>query len=159
MGVRTDPRPGWQVAELLLMASRVLTEEIHARLAEQGHPSTRPAHGFALQAIGSDGTTAGELARALGLTKQGAAKLADELERQGYVVRSQDPDDRRRKTIVRTDRALEFLALSAREFDTVTAAWRRTLGHQRFAQLCDDLELVVRASSNDGSLPALRPIW
>jgi DNA-binding MarR family transcriptional regulator len=75
------------------------------------------------------------------------------------VVRSKDPHDRRRKTILRTDRALEFLALSAVEFDTMTEAWRRTLGQQRFAQLCDDLELVVRASRDDGQLPALRPIW
>ena len=46
------------------MALRTLTEGAHSRLAQLGHPGTRPAHAFAFQTIGTDGTTAGELARA-----------------------------------------------------------------------------------------------
>ncbi|HXO23629.1 MAG TPA: hypothetical protein VN870_03555, partial [Streptosporangiaceae bacterium] len=32
--------------------------ELHAELARRGHPDLRPAHGFALQAIGPSGATA-----------------------------------------------------------------------------------------------------
>jgi DNA-binding MarR family transcriptional regulator len=144
---------------LLLMALRTLTEGAHERLAHLGHPGTRPAHAFAFQAIGADGATAGELARTLGVTKQAAAKMTDELERAGYVARTHDPSDGRRKLIVLTRRAVEFLELSAAEFDAIVEQWRRTLGQRRLERLLDDLETAVRASQDDGSLPPLRPIW
>ena len=141
------------------MALRVATEGVHSRLAQFGHSGTRPAHAFAFQAIGADGTTAGELARALGITKQAAAKMTDELETAGYIARTRDPSDGRRKLIVLTPRAVEFLELSAVEFDAIAARWRETVGERRFERLLDDLENIVRASREDGSLPPLRPIW
>jgi DNA-binding MarR family transcriptional regulator len=144
---------------LLLMALRVATEGAHSRLARFGHSGTRPAHAFAFQAIGADGTTAGELARALGITKQAAAKMTDELETAGYIARTRDPSDGRRKLIVLTPRAVEFLELSAVEFDAIAARWRETVGERRFERLLDDLNKIVRASRDDGSLPPLRPIW
>lgn len=141
------------------MALRVATEGAHGRLAQLGHPGTRPAHAFAFQAIGADGTTAGELARALGITKQAAAKMTDELETAGYIARTPDPSDGRRKLLVLTPRAVEFLELSAAEFDAIAERWRETVGERHFERLLDDLEKVVRASRDDGSLPPLRPIW
>lgn len=144
---------------LLLMALRVATEGAHSRLAQFGHSGTRPAHAFAFQAIGADGTTAGELARALGITKQAAAKMTDELETAGYIARTRDPSDGRRKLIVLTPRAVEFLELSAVEFDAIAARWRETVGERGFERLLDDLDKIVRASRDDGSLPPLRPIW
>jgi DNA-binding MarR family transcriptional regulator len=152
-------RPGWQAVVLLLMALRVVTEGAHSRLGQLGHPGTRPAHAFAFQAIGADGTTAGELARALGITKQAAAKMTDELETAGYIARTRDPSDGRRKLIVLTPRAVEFLELSAVEFDAIAERWRETVGERHFERLLDDLEKIVRASRDDGSLPPLRPIW
>jgi DNA-binding MarR family transcriptional regulator len=141
------------------MALRVVTEGAHSRLAQLGHPGTRPAHAFAFQAIGADGTTAGELARELGITKQAAAKMTDELETAGYIARTRDRSDGRRKLIVLTPRAVEFLELSAAEFDAIAERWRETVGERRFEQLLDDLEKMVRVSREDGSLPPLRPIW
>ena len=45
----------------------------------------RPAHGYAFQAIGAYGATATELGRRLGVTKQAAGQMVDELVRLGYV--------------------------------------------------------------------------
>lgn len=159
MGGDRASRPGWQAVVLLLMALRAATEGAHARLDQLGHTGTRPAHAFAFQAIGADGTTAGELARALGVTKQAAAKMTDELETAGYISRTRDPSDGRRKLIVLTPRAVEFLELSAAEFDAIAERWRETVGERRFERLLDDLEKMVRASRDDGALPPLRPIW
>ncbi|WP_425569417.1 MarR family transcriptional regulator [Nonomuraea salmonea] len=44
-----------------------------------------------MQAIGPDGTTAVELGRALGVSKQAAGKTIDTLESAGYVERTADP--------------------------------------------------------------------
>jgi DNA-binding MarR family transcriptional regulator len=43
--------------------------------------------------------TAGELARATGLTSGAITTLIDRLERAGYVVREGDPEDRRRRYV------------------------------------------------------------
>ena len=47
----------------------------------------RPAHGFAMQAIGLRGATATEAGRRLGISKQAAGKTIDRLEELGYVRR------------------------------------------------------------------------
>src|SRR4051794_4157947 len=112
----TDP-PGFELPLRLLLGFRVLIDGLHAELARQGHPDVRPAHGFVLQAVGRHGTTAVELGRRLGVTKQAAAKHVEALERLGYLRRAADAADARRKLIRLTDRGVDCLARSARIFD------------------------------------------
>lgn len=119
--------PGWQLALLLLAGFRDLVDETHRRLAEQGHAGARPAHGFALQAIG-DGATNADLATSLGVTKQAAAKTIASLEREGYVERSNDSTDARRRIVCPTERGADLLSLSAAAFQDAVAAWRQRVG-------------------------------
>jgi hypothetical protein len=44
---------GYELPLLLFAGFRSVIDELHAELARQGHPDARPAHGFAMQAIGS----------------------------------------------------------------------------------------------------------
>ena len=127
----------------LLLGFRVLIDELHAELARQGHPDMRPLHGFVLQAIGPDGTTAVALGRRLGVSKQAAGKTVDALERMGYVAREADPGDARRKTIRVTARGADCLRRSARIFDDLRAGWAATLGEERLRALEDDLRAVT----------------
>ena len=80
-------------------------------------------HGYVFQAIGPDGTTAADLGRRLGVSKQAAGKTIDTLERLGYVERGADPVDARRKIVRLTDRGTDCLARSARIFDRLRADW------------------------------------
>lgn len=139
----SSARPGYELPLRLLLGFRVLIDELHAELARQGHPDVRPLHGFVFQAIGPDGTTAVELARRLGVTKQAAGKTIDALERMGYVVRAPDPRDARRKTIRLTERGIDCLARSARIFEQLRAGWAETLGEDRLRALEDDLRAVT----------------
>ena len=107
---------------------RAGADELHAELARRGHPEVRPAHGFALQAIGPGGATAAETGRRLGNSKQAAGKTIDRLEELGYVHRSGDAADRRRKLVRLTPRGVEVLALSAMIFDDIRSRWAGTLG-------------------------------
>jgi hypothetical protein len=66
-------RPGYELPLLLAGGFRLLIDELHEHLAEQGHPELRPVHGFALQAVGRDGATVSEIGRRLGVSKQAAA--------------------------------------------------------------------------------------
>jgi len=95
----------------------------------------RPAHGFALQAIGLGGATATEAGRRLGVSKQAAGKTIDRLEELGYVHRSGDDADRRRKLARLTPRGVEVLALSAMIFEDIRSRWAGTLGAARLSDL------------------------
>ena len=138
----TDP-PGFELPLRLLLAFRVLIDELHGELARQGHPDMRPMHGFVFQAIGPGGTTAAELGRRLGISKQAAGKAVDTLERLGYLERGPDPADARRKVVRLTGRAVDALELSARIFDDLRARWAEILGAERLRAMEADLRQVT----------------
>ncbi|WP_433244494.1 MarR family winged helix-turn-helix transcriptional regulator [Streptosporangium sp. CA-135522] len=137
-----DP-PGFELPLRLLLGFRVIIDELHAQLARQGHPDLRPMHGFVFQAIGVDGTTAAELGRRLGVSKQAAGKTIDSLERLGYVERGSDPRDARRKVVRLTERGVDSLVQSARVFDELRARWAETLGEERLRAMEADLRKVT----------------
>src|SRR4051812_39595452 len=98
-----DATPG-DLGILLVMAFRAMTDGVHAGLAAQGHPQLRPAHGFTFQYLATTGgATAVELAGHLGVTKQAAVQLAEELEQSGYIRRQPHPHDRRARVLTLTD--------------------------------------------------------
>lgn len=142
-----DDGQGYELPLLLFGGFRTLIDGLHTELARQGHPGARPVHGFTMQAIGRDGTTASELGRRLGVSKQAAGKTVDGLERLGYVERVDDEADARRKLIRLTPRGIELLARSAAIFDDLRAEWVRALGAQRVRELEASLRTVVPAGA------------
>jgi len=138
--------------EAILRAGRAAIDELHRRLAQRGHPDVRPAHGYAFQAIGAEGTTAGELGQRLGVTKQAAGQMVDDLIRLGYVERGPDPSDGRRRLVTLTPRGVDCLRASAQIFDELLAEWR--------AQ-GDDVDAAITALDGLAELYGgrLRPIW
>ncbi|XRQ12744.1 MarR family winged helix-turn-helix transcriptional regulator [Actinomadura welshii] len=137
--------PGFELPLRLFLAFRAIIDELHAELAEQGHPGMRPAYGFVLQAIGPAGTTAAELGRSLGVSKQAAGKMIESLERLGYVERAADPSDARRKIVRLTARGTDCLARSADIFERIRDDWARRLGADRVRAMEDDLRRVTPA--------------
>jgi DNA-binding MarR family transcriptional regulator len=134
---------GFELPLLLFGGFRAIIDELHAELARRGHQEFRPAHGFALQAVGMPGATATEVGRRLGVSKQAAGKTLDKLEQLGYVARTGDDADRRRKIIRLTPRGVEVLTLSAVIFEDIRRRWRDTLGADREAELEDALRRMV----------------
>ncbi|MEV8440339.1 MarR family winged helix-turn-helix transcriptional regulator [Actinosynnema sp. NPDC051121] len=141
-----DP-PGFELPLLLFAGFRTLIDRLHAELARRGHPDVRPVHGFAMQAIGAHGTTAADLGRRLGVSKQAAGKTVDRLAALGYAERVDDPGDARRKLIRLTPRGIDSLTQSARIFDQLRAEWVDQLGADRLAQLESSLRAVVPATA------------
>ncbi|MFI0463214.1 MarR family winged helix-turn-helix transcriptional regulator [Saccharopolyspora sp. 5N102] len=139
----TTEAHGFELPLLLFAGFRSLIDQLHAELAAQGHPEVRPAHGFALQAIGRDGATASELGRRLGISKQAAGKTVDRLASLGYVERADDAADARRKLIRLTDRGVDVLARSAAIFEALRSQWAKTLGAQRLRELEADLRSMT----------------
>ncbi|MEU4380553.1 MarR family winged helix-turn-helix transcriptional regulator [Micromonospora echinofusca] len=143
MATAEPDRPGFLLPLLLLAGFRTLIDDLHAELARQGHPELRPLHGFVLQAVGGDGTTATELGQRLGVSKQAAGKTVDRLVALGYLERADDPRDARRKLVRATPHGLDGLRRSAAVFDQLRQRWAATLGPDRVAALEDDLRTVT----------------
>lgn len=135
--------PGFELPLLLFAGFRSLIDQLHAELAEQGHPDVRPVHGFALQAVGVQGASVSEIGRRLGVSKQAAGKTIDRLEALGYVERADDPDDARRKLVRITPRGLDVLTRSAQIFDQLRDRWAARLGAERLAEMESSLRTVV----------------
>ncbi|REE97514.1 MarR family winged helix-turn-helix transcriptional regulator [Thermomonospora umbrina] len=101
--------------DLGILSARLLfavQDELFGTLAEQGHTGLRPQHGAVLAYLDVEGTRATDLARRSNQHKQVIGKLVDELEALGYVERRPDPDDRRAKLVVPTERGLDQMTRS-----------------------------------------------
>lgn len=134
---------GYELPLLLFAGFRTLIDRLHAELAHQGHPDLRPAHGFAMQAIGAAGATASEVGRRLGVSKQAAGKTVDRLITLGYAARTDDPADARRKLVQLTPHGFDALRRSAAVFDGLRGEWAQALGARRLGELESDLRTVV----------------
>ena len=146
---------GFELPLLLFGGFRSIIDELHVELARRGHQEMRPAHGFAMQAIGFSGATATEVGRRLGISKQAAGKTVERLEALGYVQRAGDGLDRRRKLVRLTPRGIEALTLSAEIFTDIRARWGQTLGPERV----DDLEASLRTMTPGETFRLDVPGW
>ena len=137
------PMSGGELALRLLGAFRYLVDEVHRELALEGHAEVRPVHGFALQAIGPNGATAGEVGARLGVSKQAAGKTIDGLVALGYVERRTDSADARRKIVSLSTSGVAVLRLSGAAFQRLRDERAERLGTVRMQQLEDDLRLLT----------------
>ena len=112
-----------------------MNDRLMARLAAEGHPEFRSAHGAVFQYLDDAGTRVSTLAQRARMTKQSMAELVAHLERHGYVERVPDPGDRRAKLVRATARGREVFALARATMADVDARLDAALGAERVAEL------------------------
>ncbi|RKN43262.1 MarR family transcriptional regulator [Streptomyces hoynatensis] len=140
------------------MGFQLLVAEFTARVAEHGYGDLRPVHGLAFQALWPGGATATELAGRLGVTKQAAGQLVDDLERRGYVRRQAHPEGGRRKLVVLTEAAHAHLQVAGRTLHALEAELAGRLPGTDLGSLRRELARLVRELGGE-DLPPLRPVW
>ena len=133
------------LAVLMREAFITLNDLVIARLAERGHAEVRSAHGAVFQHLDDTGTTVSTLAERAQMTKQAMAELVLHLERQGYVTRTPDPDDRRAKLVIPTERGREVVGIAQDLVPEIEERLARLLGSERVASLRADLETILTA--------------
>ena len=130
--------------QLLFKTARLLDEQALERAAQiEGAPRLRRSHMSLFPYIAFEGTRITDLADRLGISKQAASQLVDDLEGFGVVERVADPDDARARRVVFTKRGragmLEGLAiLKALEHELVVA-----VGKQQMTQLHTALVAIL----------------
>jgi DNA-binding MarR family transcriptional regulator len=137
---------------LVLALSGQLVQEIHTRVSQRGFEDLRPAHGFAFVRISTGDATTGHLAEHLGVTKQAAAQLVDELVRKGYVVRLPHPHDARARLLGLTEAGWAATRAADEAARDAVAPWREALGEARFGELVADLTRLAPQGP-------IRPTW
>jgi DNA-binding MarR family transcriptional regulator len=140
-----DTSRGAELATLLLGGFTAMVDEVVAELDRRGHPGVTANHEFALQAIDAGALNAAELGRALGVSRQAAAKSIVALEELGYLERQSDPSDGRQKQLIVTDRGYEMVRIGAAVFDQIRARWSKRLGRAQLDLLESGLRSLVAA--------------
>jgi DNA-binding MarR family transcriptional regulator len=153
-----DPLADAELTVLLGLAFQLVLAEFVRRTDDAGYRDLRPVHGMAFQVIGSSGATATELADRLGITKQAAGQLVDDLEGRGYLRREPHPDGGRRKLVVLTSEANEHLYRAGGILHDLEAELARELGGEQLTNLRVELAGVVRRLAGE-KIPPLRPVW
>lgn len=120
-------------------------EELHRRLAEEGHTTIRQGHGCVFRFIDTDGTRLTTLADRSGLTKQAVGEVVDDLERLGYVERLPDAADRRAKTIRLTRLGADARQAALRIFGDIERGWGERYGAERVAIMREVLAEIAAA--------------
>jgi len=124
------------LAVILVAANRCLSDRLVSAVRKAGAPDMRPAFGFVVRAVDAEEPTVGRLAELLGVSRQAASKLADEMVRRGYLLRGADPADRRRTRL------------------RLSAKGRRV--RERAADESSAIESELRAAAGDRAVDGMR---
>ena len=125
---------------------RVPAQAIHRRIIKElnaaGFDELRLPHMAVLNFPGPDGVRPGTLAERAGMSKQAINQLLRSLERLGYIVRSDVPDEGSARIVRFTKRGRAAYAKISDILRDIEREWSAELGPKRFAQLKELLSLV-----------------
>jgi DNA-binding MarR family transcriptional regulator len=150
--------PDHDLGILLALAFQQFVTELHEDFAESGFPDVGKSDGYVFRALDAQPLTTSALAERLGISKQGAGQLVDDMTRRGYLASRRDPSDGRARLLELSDRGRAALA-TARDFHRryeTQLARRHGRGH------VDDLRAMLTAMAptyGDGALdPRVRAL-
>jgi DNA-binding MarR family transcriptional regulator len=112
-------------------------------LKEAGITDMRPKFNAVLRYLDEGGTHASELSGRSGLSRQALTQIVDEMEARGYVERIPDPEDRRAKLVVYTERGRAGFRDSRRVIAAIEREYRERLGDHGFEALREQLEKLA----------------
>ena len=150
------------LAIILVAANRCLSDRLIAAVRGTGARDARPAFGFVIRAVDAEEPTVTRLAELLGVSRQAASKLADEMVQRGYLLRAADPDDRRRTRLRLSAKGRRVRKRAAEESATIEAELRAAVGDRAVDGLRRSLLAFVEREGALDEVRALRsraPGW
>jgi len=123
------------LAILITAANRCVADRLGQAVAAAGGEAMRPSFGFVLRAVAAEQPTVSRLAELLGVSKQAASRLADDMVSLGYLERGADPGDRRRTQLQLSAAGERVRARALEESHAMEAELRETFGETKVRHL------------------------
>ena len=136
---------------LLALAYQEFVNLLHVDLGARGYDDLARSDGYVFRALDTEALTTSALADRLGISKQGAGQLVDDMTRRGYLRSRPDPSDRRARLLELSDRGQAALA-AARDFHR---RYEQRLARRHGRAHVDDLRAMLTAMAptyGDGAL-------
>lgn len=135
---------GWRLWRL----SELWKSQFDAAMVEIGHTWFAEARGNVVRYLGPKGLPQSKLVLRMRLTKQAVQQLLDELVVDGIVERKPDPNDKRGKLIVLTQKGLRALYDANKIKKRIERDYEKLIGSKRLSILMETLdELAVALKS------------
>lgn len=145
LAARLEVEKARSTLQLLFKAARLLNERAIGRARERTGKPLRVSHTTLLPHLDLEGTRLTVLAERLGVSKQAAGQLVDELEDMGFVERTPDPADARAKLVRFSKRGQKSLFQGLAVLGELEAELREIAGAARLQIVHDVLAAVVAA--------------
>jgi DNA-binding MarR family transcriptional regulator len=145
----TDEAPwfeGVSMPGLLRAARATYGSEVAGALGEAGCDDMPRNGSYVIGAIAGTGAPLSQIIGWLGVSKQAAGQLVDALVTRGYLLRSVDPDDRRRLTVTLTERGEAAASVIREAVDEVDAALAVQVGPEYVAHTLAALATLMPES-------------
>jgi DNA-binding MarR family transcriptional regulator len=149
------------LAILIVGAARVIADRLGEAVERVGVDDMRTPFGYVIRVLADRDRTLTELADRLGVSKQAAIKIVDEMEARKFLTRHPDPDDRRVKLLRLTDKGRSVRQAALTASHTIERELRRDLGDPDVDALRTALEalLAQHAALEDARAGRSRAPW
>jgi DNA-binding MarR family transcriptional regulator len=135
------------LAILIVGAARVVADRLGQAVELAGVEDMRTPFGYVIRAVADRDRTLTELADLLGVSKQAAIKVVDEMEARGFLSRFPDPNDRRVKVLRLTDKGRKVRRTALAASRAMERELRRELGDAPVDGLRDALDALLARDS------------
>lgn len=146
------------VPMLLAMTYRAMGDQFHDRLRQIGLEPLRPAHGYVFRFLKAKRATTVDIGQHLGVTKQAAAKIVNELDEWGYVLREPHPTDKRAQYVTLTTKGRDYLKFADNLWSDLETEMAGAIGQDTLDTIKTGLAAYLQHVHGEDQ-PGLRPVW
>ncbi len=132
---------------LLALGYQGFVRRLHDDLATHGYDDLARSDGYVFRALAESPLTTSALAGRLGVTKQGAGQIVEDMTRRGYLTGRPHPDDARARLLELSDRGRGALA-AARAFHR---RYERALAREHGAEAVAALRALLTEMAEPGA--------
>jgi DNA-binding MarR family transcriptional regulator len=144
---------------LLALGYQEFVRRLHEALAAAGFDDIGRSDGYVFRALDETPLSTSALAARLGITKQGAAQIVEDMTRRGYLERRPDPQDARARLLSLSGRGRSALAEAHRFHQHYERELARSHGREAVTALRVLLAAMAAGDGDGAPDPRLRAMY